>query len=348
MSEPAASPSATPPSVFEKLFSALKELTAPQRVAAALLCVFAGFVAYDQMYYWLNREDYEFGFLVGFFVLYVVYDRWPRIRALAVGTPGEPPAPADPLWKRALAGTFFYALTLGALPMLALGAFLRLVTGVNENSSVLLTLGFGFFCVGIVYCVGDVNAQGRALSVRERMRLCGLFIFPAFIWIISAPLLILFEARVKVTLLNVVTTVVFGIFDFLGYPIMQEGNVLQLPMGAVGVADACSGIRSLTGCIFAGAFLAAVYFNTWGKKLLLIFLGAALAVFTNILRSLFLTAWAYAYGPDAIEGTVHDVTGYAVLGVTCVLLLILVHLINHPWIPPIEDDEIPPGEFPPS
>jgi len=347
MPEPDASAPASPPSVFEKLFSALKELTAPQRMAAALLCVFACFVVYDQMYYWLNREDYEFGFLVAFFVLYVVYDRWPRIRALAVGAPGEPTAPEDPLWKRALAGFFFYGMTLGALPMLALGGFLRLVTGVNENSSVLLTLGFGFFCIGIVYCVGEFNAQGRALCVRERLKLCGLFVFPAFIWIISAPLLILFETRVKLALLNLVTTVVFGIFDVLGYPIIQEGNVLQLPLGAVGVAEACSGIRSLTGCIFAGAFLAAVYFDSWGKKLLLVFAGAALAVCTNIVRSCFLTAWAYAYGPDAIAGTVHDITGYAVLGVTCVLLLILVHLLNRQWIPPIEDESAPP-ENPPA
>jgi len=48
----------------------------------------------------------------------------------------------------------------------------------------------------------------------------------------------------------------------------------------------------------------------------------------NLGRSLFLTAWAYAYGPDAINGTVHDTAGYAVLGLTCMGLLLLVPLLN--------------------
>jgi exosortase/archaeosortase family protein len=53
-----------------------------------------------------------------------------------------------------------------------------------------------------------------------------------------------------------------------------------------------------------------------------------LAFATNLLRSLFLTAWAYRYGTTAIEGTVHDVAGYAVLGLTVAGLLCLLPLFN--------------------
>ena len=62
------------------------------------------------------------------------------------------------------------------------------------------------------------------------------------------------------------------------------------------------------------------------------------AFLMNIVRSLFLTAWAYAYGSDAIGaqahlfghelGTVHDVTGYGVLVLTVIGLLALVPLFN--------------------
>ena len=58
---------------------------------------------------------------------------------------------------------------------------------------------------------------------------------------------------------------VFTVFSLLGYPLIQEGNVLVLPLGQVGVADACSGIRSLTGCLFAGSFLAAVFLDKFWK-----------------------------------------------------------------------------------
>jgi exosortase/archaeosortase family protein len=52
------------------------------------------------------------------------------------------------------------------------------------------------------------------------------------------------------------------------------------------------------------------------------------AFLTNLLRSLFLTSWAYAYGSDAIEGRLHDGTGYAVLGLTCAGLFCLLPLFS--------------------
>ena len=96
----------------------------------------------------------------------------------------------------------------------------------------------------------------------------------------------------------------------------------------VGVADAFSGIRSLTGCPFAGSFLAAVFLDRFWKKILLVGVAMGLAFVTNLLRSLFLTAWAYAYGSDAIGGHLHDITGYAVLGLTSAGLLCLLPLFN--------------------
>jgi exosortase/archaeosortase family protein len=104
--------------------------------------------------------------------------------------------------------------------------------------------------------------------------------------------------------------------------------VLVLPKGSVGVAEACSGIRSLTACLFAGSFLASVFLDRLWKKIALVALAMLFAVLTNLMRSLFLTAWAYNYGPEAIEGKVHDLAGYAVLGLTVVGLLCLLPLFN--------------------
>jgi len=53
-----------------------------------------------------------------------------------------------------------------------------------------------------------------------------------------------------------------------------------------------------------------------------------LAFLTNLVRGLFLTGWAYRYGPEAISGTVHDVAGYAVLGLTVAGLLLLLPLFS--------------------
>ena len=53
---------------------------------AFLLLGFIVFMVMDQWFWWGDREDYSFGYLVPFFVAYVLYDRWPLIRAhLLVG-----------------------------------------------------------------------------------------------------------------------------------------------------------------------------------------------------------------------------------------------------------------------
>ena len=61
--------------------------------------------------------------------------------------------------------------------------------------------------------------------------------------------------------------------------------------------------------------------------------GAALglACLTHLVRSLFLTGWAYAHGPEAISGFIHDAAGYAVLGLTAIGLLLLVPVLNLEW-----------------
>jgi exosortase len=195
---------------------------------------------------------------------------------------------------------------------------------------------------------GPVPAGWRACTRDARLRVTALFLFPALIWMLSAPLVDAIENQLSLFLLRRVTAVVFFTFNTLGYPVVQQGNVLVLPRGEVQVAEACSGILSLTACLFAGSFLAAVFLDRLWKKVVLIGLALLLAFLTNLLRSHVLTAWAYAYGSDAIEGTVHDVTGYAVLGLTCVGLLGLLPLFNpenwlrwfgkaEPAVPPKDD-----------
>jgi exosortase len=152
--------------------------------------------------------------------------------------------------------------------------------------------------------------------------------FPCFIWIISAPLVSAIEKALSLFLLNKVVTVVFFVFEMGGFALEQEGNTLILPTSRVGVENACSGIRSLMGCLFAGTFLGAIFFKSTIKKVLLVVFAMCFAFVTNLMRSVFLTAWAYTHGPDAISGFVHDAAGYFVLGLTSVMLLLLIPIMN--------------------
>jgi exosortase/archaeosortase family protein len=314
--------------------TANKRETAPDerwRAALVVAAAFVLFLTFDQAHWWRLKSDYTFGWLVPAFVVYLVYERWPRLRAIrsAAG-----PSPLAPAWRR-LTSLAAGAVFSGGLLLFLLGAVYRAGTGVSQPGSLALAAGFAGVLLGLVYFnvpegrVGDAGGRGAsAFAADARLRAASLFLFPALIWMLSAPLVTAVENAISLFLLRQVTTVVFSVFNLLGYPLVQQGNILILPLGQVGVADACSGIRSLTGCLFAGSFLAAVFLDRFWKKILLVAAAMVLAFLTNLLRSLFLTAWAYNYGSHAIEGSLHDTTGFAVLGLTCAGLLCLLPLLN--------------------
>jgi len=309
----------------------------PFLAALGLSAGFVGFVAWDQSHWWQVKEDYSFGWLVPLFTAYAVYDRWDNIRArLREGENTPPVAPWARWTLNLLAGL---GLLCGALFFL-LGAFYRAGAGTSQPGTFALTAGMVAIVLPLLFFNAggpptdepsrfDPNRRGlQMLFAEPRFRVAALFLFPVLIWLISAPLVATVEAAVSLFLLNKVVIVVAFVFDLVGAPVVQQGNVLLLPKGPVGVADACSGIRSLTACLFAGSFLGAMFMDRFWKKVVLVVAAMLFAFVTNLGRSLFLTAWAYSYGPEAISGFVHDAAGYAVLGLTCAGLLVLVPLLN--------------------
>lgn len=305
------------------------EVSAPFLAALVLGAGYLAFVAWDQSHWWRIKEDYSFGWLVPAFVVFVIYDRWARIvqAARACAAAGSPRAAGWQKWVLGLAVGAM--LALGALFFL-LGAFYRAGAGVSQPGTLALVLG----AVGVLLPLLFLNTPSSPAPVAGglwsdgRVQLVRWFVFPVLVWLVSAPMVSAVEQQLNLFLLRQVVNVVAFVFDLLGLPIEQHGNVLTLPTGSVGVEDACSGIRSLTACLFAGSFLAAVFLEKGWKKITLVVAAMGLAFLTNLGRSLFLTSWAYHYGPKAIEGTVHDVAGYAVLGLTVVGLLCLLPILN--------------------
>ena len=297
--------------------------------ALVLSAGFLAFVAWDQSHWWRIKQDYSFGWLVPLFVIFVVHDRWTAMQAAlaACAAPGSPRASGVQKWL--LRGLVSLSLLFGVL-MFLLGAFYRAGAGTSQPGTLAITLG----AAGILLPLLFINAPDTPVAAPAgffsdaRVRLTALFLFPVLIWLVSAPMVSVLESQLNLALLRKVVSTVAFVFDLLGVPIEQQGNVLALPRGDVGVEDACSGIRSLTGCLFAGSFLAAVFVECAWKKIALIGAALLLAFVANLGRSLFLTAWAYHYGPEAIGGTVHDVAGYAVLALTVLGLLGLLPLLN--------------------
>jgi exosortase/archaeosortase family protein len=309
---------------------------APFLTALLLGAGYLGFVAWDQSHWWQALADYTFGWLAPLFVAFVVHDRWPRIRAALAACGAAGSARARGVGGQALALAAYGTLAGGAVLFL-LGATYRAGAGASQVGSLALTMGASALLLATLF-VSAPEPDGPAAPAKTwtadaRVRLVALFVFPALVWLVSAPMVSVVERNLSGFLLTKVMRVVYFTFDTLGLPVQQQGNVLVLPeivpgqRNEVGVADACSGIRSLTGCLFAGSFLAAVFLEQLWKKILLVGMAAVFAFGMNLLRALFLTGWAYRNGSDAIHN-VHDIAGYAVLGLTVAGLLCLLPLFN--------------------
>ena len=311
-------------------------------MASGALLVLSLFLIWDQHYWWKIRDEYAFGFIVPLFVGYILFERWPVFARGLTGADTSASAAVQVSggvrFVELFLKTVSVLMVVGGLLAFLLGVLYRAMEGQNLITSNLLAFGYANIVLGVAFLYFDRRASGEKIPLRERWYLAMLLLFPALIWMLSVPMFGAVDKIVRTFLMNKVAIVVYHTFDLLGYAVVREGSILKLPLGDVGVEDACSGIRSLTACLFAGSFLGAVYFSEFWKKAFLVGTAMLFAFINNIFRSIFLTGWAYAKGPERLEshvvlfgmdlGNVHDFTGWVVLGITVVCLLMLVKLFS--------------------
>lgn len=221
---------------------------------------------------------------------------------------------------------------LGPLRWLRAGRDVRGIQAALAGGAVLVFAFAGLFAASVgwshslVLFLLGVTLAGLLLAglgglADERVRIlpCNWIALTAILlWVLVAPLPSGTYARLTLALQGSVTTGVMGVLQFFGVPARQHGNVIELAHATVGVADACSGVRSLISCVYAGFFFAAWQVRRPARRLALILAAPVLALVMNFIRSLLLTLLA-DNGVD-ISGTWHDATGYAILGLTALIL----------------------------
>lgn len=279
---------------------------------------------------WAGRQDYSFGYLMPIFALYVLYDRWQKIFSF-FQTP--PQTKIVYTLKDRLVEAFFAAMFFCAVLVFLMGIAFYAFTGNFGAPSFIATFGFSFSVFAMAFFASARDSFGNLMPIKSRLSFTSLFVFSSFAWLVSAPMFSVLESRISLLLLSYVANFVFHVMDTLGYVVKLSGNVLEFPKGPIGVADACSGIRSLTACLFAGTFLAAVFLDKFWKKVLMVALSMVFAFLNNLIRALFLSFYAYENGAESISGAVHDIAGYFVMGMTIVCLLLLLPLFQISAVP---------------
>ena len=163
------------------------------------------------------------------------------------------------------------------------------------------------------------------------------------LWALCTPIPPGTYSRLTVTLQLWVSESVVRTLHLLGVAANRHGNIIDLARTTVGVEEACSGVRSLLSCVFAGLFFSATLVRRPWARVVIIGLSAPLAIAMNFLRSLTLTL--LSNGGVEIAGTWHDLTGFAVLGVTAAILIGIAMLLERgsaaPEIPSVVEVDAP-------
>lgn len=218
----------------------------------------------------------------------------------------------------AVTAGFGLLLAGGIVALVAAGLYAASVDWSHALVSLTLALSLVFFLgAALVAFAGDsVRLIGFNWSAMVAIGL----------WVLSAPIPPGTYMRLTISLQLWISENVLRMLHLFGIPAIRHGNIIELANTAVGVEEACSGVRSLISCVFAGLFFSATLVRRPWARAVIIALAAPLALSMNFLRSLALTLLSNAR--IDISGTWHDVTGFAVLGVTAAMLAGLAVLLE--------------------
>ncbi len=270
-----------------------------------LLCLVTGFsiMLWPQ---WRDNPDLSHGFFTP--LIFVLLLRESRRQGTTRWIP-------DTGWAPMAQGT---TLVLAFGLFVLAGLFAASLAWTHAVVLVLLAGSLGcFLLVGLLLLAGD------------RVRLVPfnwISVTAIIIWALVTPMPNGTYARLTLGLQGWVTGSVMNTLHLLGVPARQHGNIIELARTTVGIEEACSGIRSLISCVFAGLFFAAWQVRRPAGRLVLIIAAPLLALGMNFLRSLTLTL--LANGGTDISGFWHDATGFGILAVTAALLALLAMLLE--------------------
>ena len=242
---------------------------------------------------WVHDPNYSHGFFVPAFSLYVLWQERHRLRVL----------PLRPSWS----GLLILALAAIMLTAGLLGAELFL-----SRASLLIAIA------GLVVLMYGWN------HLRATM-------FPWLFLLLMIPIPNIIFNQITFPLQLLASKVAAVTLPLLGVPVLREGNVIQLPVMALEVAEACSGIRSLMSL----ATLAVIYgylteTRLWVRVVLAV-ASIPIAVVANSLRIVGTGLLVQYWDPEKAEGFFHAFSGWLIFVVSLSLLFLLHRTIQRLW-----------------
>jgi exosortase len=137
---------------------------------------------------------------------------------------------------------------------------------------------------------------------------------------LSIPLPELILSRVALPLQFTASKIGASLLAWRDIPVLLTGNVIRIPGHELFVAEACSGLRSLTALLSLSVLLGAITLNFVSSRVLLLAAAIPIAILLNGVR-VFLTGFlVYFVDPKLGEGFMHITEGWLIFVIAFVLL----------------------------
>ncbi len=253
-------------------------------IAAVLVLYYRVFA--KLVFDWYDLPDYSHGFLVPLFSLFLLWDR--RRELLA--------APVRQAWR----GLSLVGLGLGVL-----------VLGIYGADLFLSRISFLLLLTGLVWTLWGA----------EVLRVVR---FPLLVLLLAIPFPAIVFNQITFPLQLLASSLASDVLPLLGVPTLHEGNVIELPVMKLEVAEACSGIRSLMSLFTLAVFYGYFMERTTARRVALALASVPIAVLANAARIVGTGLCVQYWDPDKALGFFHEFSGW-VMFLVSLSCLYLVH-----------------------
>lgn len=252
----------------------------------------------DLSFQWSGNPEFQHGWLVAALTGFLIWDR--------IETSPTDDTPSQSHWP--------LGLGLLGFPLVTVAELYRIGVARSPAQCMCLSLGCSLFLIGNILLLKGPR------TLRH-------FAFPFLFFFLAVPIPKIVWNPVVFTLQSWVSILDVELLNLSGIPAARQAHVIVLPNGSVGVDEACSGIRSLQSSLMAALFIADLVLHRLSAKIAFFFLGVALAIIGNLIRSFTLSVLAYRSGIDILEKW-HDTAGWSILGFTSLGVIALAWVFN--------------------
>ena len=199
------------------------------------------------------------------------------------------------------------------LVLLIWGA-LQLYVGTMGAELFLARSAFIISIVGTVFFLGGWHAI-RVLS------------FPLFLLVFMVPIPTVVYNQITFPLQLFASHVAAAALDWMGVPVLRDGNVLELASQKLSVVEACSGIRSLLSLSFLSLVYGWFFDSKPWMKWALLALTIPIAIVANASR-VTITGILSEINPEYATGLAHTASGWVIFMVALALLIVTHQLLD--------------------